>query len=619
MAAVNDTYFARQWGLNNTGQTVNGFVGTSDADIDMPEAWALETSAWTNTDVAVIDTGILYNHPDLINNIDQIKSYDFEDEDNTPDDPLDINGGGHGTHVAGIVAAQSNNTTGVSGMSKYNNLKLMVLKTDYTTAQLVMAINYAGNNGVKVINASWGCVDPDLGGSQMPCGAIPGYDYNDGALSASITAFPGIFVAAAGNGNGDGDAEGDDHDDPAEYNAYPCDLAATNIICVAATDEDDAKSSYSDFSVTTVDVGAPGGNANSNLYSTYPRAGTAFIEPFELEGGNPLVPPSVGDQLTEEGADNWWGTLFDGDVNWLWSDYFHANYLPNMNNSVVSDAINTSSSYIYAVRLMAYITCDTENTDPYGATSDYVALEAYDGANWTDVNRYNSNSLVGAFPSVNLISEDLTPFRNANLKFRLRWVSDADADDGFGCALWPLAVYSHSMSSAYNYLAGTSMAAPHVAGLAGMLWSFKPSLTIAQVKSAILTKGDSKAGLAGKTTTGRRINAYKSLASLDTTAPGGTSIKINNGASTTRSRLTKLYLGATDTGGFGLYRMRFSNNGTTKWSSWVTYATTYSNWNITSSTYGGTASRGTKKVYVQFKDKIGNTSTKKYDTIYYNP
>jgi len=132
----NDPYFDDLWGLHNTGQE----GGTTDADIDAPEAWDIFTG---NFDVliGVIDTGIQYNHPDLAANIwtnpgeipgngidddengyvDDVYGWDFANNDN---DPWDDHW--HGTHVAGTIGAVRNNGKGVAGVNP--NVKLMALK-----------------------------------------------------------------------------------------------------------------------------------------------------------------------------------------------------------------------------------------------------------------------------------------------------------------------------------------------------------------------------------------------------------------------------------------------------------------------------------------------------------
>ncbi|HLD86406.1 MAG TPA: S8 family serine peptidase, partial [Patescibacteria group bacterium] len=166
---TNDTYRANLWGLDNTGQTIDGsygnITGTDDKDIDAPEAWAINEGTNASVIVAVIDSGVAYNHPDLANNMWDGTScvkedgsplggcnhgYDYEDSDSTPLPTTSS----HGTHIAGTIAAVMNNSKGIIGVAP--NAKIMALKSALTTAQNVMAINFAKHNGAKVINASWG-------------------------------------------------------------------------------------------------------------------------------------------------------------------------------------------------------------------------------------------------------------------------------------------------------------------------------------------------------------------------------------------------------------------------------------------------------------------------------
>ncbi|MFM6879698.1 MAG: S8 family serine peptidase, partial [Dolichospermum sp.] len=266
----NDPSFNQLWGLHNTGQ--NG--GTPDADIDAPEAWDIQTGD-PNLVIGVIDTGVDYNHPDLVGNIwtnsgeiandgidndgngyiDDIRGWDFAYNDNNPSD---VNG--HGTHVAGTIAAKGNNGVGVTGVAW--NAKIMPLKFlndqgSGTLSNAILAINYATAKGVKITNNSWG------GGGYSQ--AL--YDAINAAGQAGA-----LFIAAAGNGYGN-----NNDTNP----AYPASYNLANIISVASTTRTDALSSFSNIGLTSVDLGAPGSDIYSttpnNTYATY--SGTSMASP----------------------------------------------------------------------------------------------------------------------------------------------------------------------------------------------------------------------------------------------------------------------------------------------------------------------------------------------------
>ncbi|MBD2390920.1 S8 family serine peptidase [Aphanizomenon flos-aquae FACHB-1171] len=267
----NDPGFPQLWGLHNTGQG----GGTPDADIDAPEAWDIQTGN-PNLVIGVIDTGVDYNHPDLVGNIwtnsgeiandgidndnngyiDDIRGWDFAYNDNNP---MDVDG--HGTHVSGTIAGKGNNGVGVTGVAW--NAKIMPLKfLDDTgsgsTSGAISAINYATAKGVKLTNNSWG----GGGYSQALYDAINAAG-QQGAL----------FIAAAGNDSINTDT----------LPHYPSSYNLDNIISVASTTNTDGLSSFSNYGLTSVDLGAPG----SGIYSTIPNGG------YGLKSGTSMASPHV--------------------------------------------------------------------------------------------------------------------------------------------------------------------------------------------------------------------------------------------------------------------------------------------------------------------------------------
>ena len=156
----NDTYFDKQFYLNNTGQSVNGFVGTSNADINAPEAWGM-TIGSSDIIVAQIDCGLTSDHPDLPNSRQvRLNGSNFANDGNINDpSPLAYLDGGHGNAVAGIIGATQNNNEGISGICP--NCKILPVRifnsnlAPTSDSQIANAILFAANNGASVINNSW--------------------------------------------------------------------------------------------------------------------------------------------------------------------------------------------------------------------------------------------------------------------------------------------------------------------------------------------------------------------------------------------------------------------------------------------------------------------------------
>jgi subtilisin family serine protease len=221
-----------QWPLNNTGQpTPTGgnpatVSGTPGADMNVTDAWSI--SKGSGQMVAVVDSGIWADHPDLHANV--APGYDWVDKDT---DATDVTG--HGTHVAGIIAAlYESSSTGIAGVApRARVLPLRVLGPTGSgeVANAAQAFDFAGDQGVRVVNASFG----HTGYSTPEYQAI--HDHPNT-----------LFVVAAGNTGTNNDTTP----------VYPCAYNLPNIICVGASDDRDQLPSYSNYGAATVDIFAPG-------------------------------------------------------------------------------------------------------------------------------------------------------------------------------------------------------------------------------------------------------------------------------------------------------------------------------------------------------------------------
>ncbi|HXX80083.1 MAG TPA: S8 family serine peptidase [Thermodesulfovibrionales bacterium] len=347
----NDTFFSpQQWALLNDGSFVSGTQGD---DIKAPQAWDITTGS-SGVVVAVIDSGIDYDHPDFVGTaglsniwsnpgetcsdgidhdgngfINDCRGWNFVDNNNNPMDDF-----GHGTHVAGIIGAAGNNGMGIAGVMwqvKLVPLKILDSTGAGTVSNSIAAIQYVVSNavskGIKLINASYG----GFSFSQAEFDAISGAN-NIGVL----------FVAAAGNGDPLACAELDAciglNNDITP--TYPASYNLLNIISVAATDQNDRLAAFSNFG-NSVHVAAPG----VSILSTIPTSGLS--EPFlsfctfspaanyEFCGGTSMAAPHVS------GLAGLLYSFYDGNNNtqftyWqvrdaiLWS----VDYLPTLNDKV---------------------------------------------------------------------------------------------------------------------------------------------------------------------------------------------------------------------------------------------------------------------------------------------
>jgi thermitase len=267
-----DPEYSKQWGM---------------VDNKVKDSWG--QAKGDGVIVAVIDTGVDYEHEDLIQNIwrnskeipgnnidddhngfvDDVIGWDFASNDNKPYDfktdlmTMLTSGGnpGHGTHCAGNVAARGDNgkgTTGVAPNAKIMPLRFLTEKGSGSSADAVKAIKYAVDNGANVLSNSWG------GNGEDPNEAA------DNQALRDVIKYAGdhnvLFVAAAGNGDEQG--KGFDNDTSAKP-SYPATYDIDNIVSVAALDENNALGTFSNWGAKSVDIGAPG----VKVYSTISGGG----------------------------------------------------------------------------------------------------------------------------------------------------------------------------------------------------------------------------------------------------------------------------------------------------------------------------------------------------------
>ena len=247
------------WGLHNTGQS----GGTTDADIDAPEAWDVLVSA-SNIVVAVLDTGIRLTHEDLAANLwTNVNSGGhglnaFTGSTNASDDE------GHGTLTAGMLGAVGNNGKGIAGVAwrvQMMSCKCLDAAGNGSDATLITCIDFARTNGARVMNASLDSPGASLAVSNAIYAAR-----NDGI----------IFVASAGNSAANVDATP----------RYPAGYHIDNIVSVAATTRTDELWSSSNYGETNVDLAAPG----HQIYSSFFISDSFYLGPLS---GTSLAAPQV--------------------------------------------------------------------------------------------------------------------------------------------------------------------------------------------------------------------------------------------------------------------------------------------------------------------------------------
>lgn len=487
LAIPTDPQYGQLWAAKNTGQLITTgaypqTTRTAGNDMSLESAWKVRTDCSTVV-VAVVDSGINYKSTDLVANmwVGNVNHGQNFAADGAAGDPMDLNG--HGTHVAGIIGAAANN--GIAGVGVCWKASLMAVRVldasgSGTTSTIISGIGYAVLNGAKMINLS-------LGGG----GAF------DRAFSDAITRAQTsnvLVVVAAGN---DGvNNETTPH--------WPCNFTQTNLICVAALDQNYALANFSNWGATSVDVGAPG----TNIYSTW--AGTsAVITDFTYGGAAP-----TGWWLDSSTTTGGWGTTVSGLLRVPAASWGTAVYnastddrayktfdLTGFNAAILEEyaAINVKNGDYFLVN---YKSAGGDPSSFTGSTGTVARAYTYqqDGSTYL----YSSGKI------------NITPCISATCSVGFQLLSDAITPKDIGVAMTNLSIttLTHNTTS-YKTINGTSMATPEVAGVAALVWAHNPLYTYTDVVNAIKKGGRSISALSGKTTTGKAVDAMGSLAYIN--------------------------------------------------------------------------------------------------------
>ena len=451
-AVPNDPRYPQLWGL---------------AKISAPAAWNITTGS-TAVTVGVVDTGISTDHLDLSANV--VPGHDFVQGDS---DPRDFNG--HGTHVAGTIGARGNNGRGLTGVNwQVGLMPVRVLDGNGSgsNANVTAGLAYACTHGASIVNAS-------LGGTSYST-----------AMRDAIASCPNtLFVFAAGN---DGVSDDQTPHYPCNYGAAPDNLP--NVICVAATDSNDALASFSNYG-QSVDLAAPG----LGIQSTWPAYDTHASEGFESLASWAAFPAAglpFGQATTHASG------LYSA------ADSPAGTYLPGSETSLLRTTPMASLAGRIGCRLVYSLRLDTQRNDYFQVLGSADGTN-FSGSSWT-------GSTGGAFVG---LSTDVSVYDGAAAFYpALRLTANNDASVGDGGYLDDLSLRCLRASSEdYNTISGTSMATPHVTGVAALVKAAHPSFTVAKLKAWVLGGVDSLGSLHGKVATGGSLNACKSLGGCGST------------------------------------------------------------------------------------------------------
>ncbi|HEX5223180.1 MAG TPA: S8 family serine peptidase [Verrucomicrobiae bacterium] len=463
----NDPGFGLLWGLRNTGQIVNGLAGAANDDIQFLRAWGMARPSTNEIVVAVIDTGVDHTHPDLVSNmwsnrteipgngqdddangyVDDIRGYDFADGDS---DPMDSQA--HGTHVAGTIAASGNNGVGVIGVQHQAHLMALKASSDgefLPDSAILGAMQYAALMKSRGVNIV--AINASYGGGGF---STTERDAIQAAGDVGI-----VFCAAAGNDSSDNDSAF----------TYPASYRLPNMIVVAASGQSDGLASFSNYGAITVDLAAPGVNILSTIpvsqygMTSYVQQASSVFSGNELSYAGITSLAGITKQIFDCGIGN--PTDFPAAVS-------NNIALIERGGLFFSEKV-TNAMAAGAVAAVVYNNVDGNvngTLQTSGAWIPAITISQVDGQ--TLLNRISSSGSNSVLATI---------------------------------------VNAPDPSAIYEYLDGTSMAAPHVSGALAFAALNFPNDTPAQRIQRILTNVTPVPDLSGSVITGGRLNLARTV------------------------------------------------------------------------------------------------------------
>lgn len=510
LKAPNDPKYGQQWGLKNTTQTIVRVPGGSAVsiaanpppasaagmDIGAEQAWETITDC-SSVVVAVIDSGVRSTHEDLATNMwddgQGHHGYSFVHDSFDAEDEI-----GHGTHVAATIAAVGNNALGGSGVCwKARIMSVQVIdKNDRGfTSDVTAGIYWAVDRGAKVINMS-------LGGS--------GDDPELRTAMKYAEDHDVVVVVAAGNSAVDNDTT----------STIPANYVGSAGLSVAALRQDGTLASFSNFGRTKVHLGAPGNNVLSAI-----GAESDTNHPDMKNGWTHVAVPGTGESPPTN--PNWgWGTL-------TVQSEAQDGKLANVRNFYDTGAPTyrpSSKDYTYRTADLRPVNgwLPSETTSYFGFfgeadihASDHLALRCSPNAATPNAPELlpaaDGGLAVGSLTGSSRGSLVLRDFRlpdacrtaNATIGFAL--VADG-SNERKGAVVYSAEVsHVHALNTAYDVYRGTSMAAPHVAGVAALLRAYRPYANARRIVADILASVRPVESLKTKTVSGGIVNAAAAL------------------------------------------------------------------------------------------------------------